>query len=63
MTPANALQIEDRVDELRSPWLWLVKWFQAIPHSVVVMPRSVAVVVPTRPITQSLGCPRRLRPR
>jgi Domain of unknown function (DUF4389) len=47
MPPAHPLQIEGRLDEPLSRWLWLVKWFLAIPHIVVLVFLWIALAVLT----------------
>jgi Domain of unknown function (DUF4389) len=45
--PAHPATIEARLDEPLSPWLWLVKWFLAIPHFIVLALLWIAFVVIT----------------
>jgi len=47
MPPAHPLQIEGRLDEPLSRWRWLVKWFLAIPHVVVLVFLWIAFVILT----------------
>jgi len=37
MTDRHPLQLEARIDEPLSRWLWLVKWFLALPHVFVLV--------------------------
>jgi hypothetical protein len=41
------VRLEAEIDEPLSPWLWLVKWFLAIPHFIVLAFLWVAFVVLT----------------
>jgi Domain of unknown function (DUF4389) len=45
--PAHPVTIQARLDEPLSPWLWLVKWFLAIPHFIVLALLWIAFVVVT----------------
>ena len=39
------VQVQARLDEPLSRWLWLVKWFLAIPHYIVLFFLYIAAVV------------------
>ena len=43
----HPLRIEGELDARVSRWLWLVKWFLAIPHYVVLVFLWVAFLVTT----------------
>ncbi len=45
--PAHPATLSARVDEPLTPWLWLVKWFLAIPHHVVLAFLWIAFAVVT----------------
>jgi hypothetical protein len=45
--PAHPATLSLRLDEPLTPWLWLVKWFLAIPHHVVLVFLWIAFAVVT----------------
>ena len=47
MDAAYPVSLEGEVDPNLSRWLWLVKWFLAIPHYVVILLLWIAFVVLT----------------
>jgi hypothetical protein len=44
---AEPVRLEAEIDSPLSPWLWLVKWFLAIPHFIVLMFLWIAFFVLT----------------
>src|SRR5690606_7725987 len=41
------VRVDARLDEPLSPWMWLVKWFLAIPHAIVLAFLWIALSVLT----------------
>lgn len=46
-TPGYPVTVEARLDEPLNRWLWLVKWFLAIPHIVVLVVLWIVFVILT----------------
>ena len=46
-SPGSPVTVEARIDEPLNRWLWLVKWFLAIPHIIVLVLLWVVFVVLT----------------